>query len=238
MQMSERVIGILGGMGPEATADLFLEITRLTPARKDQDHIPVLIFSNSRIPDRTRAILGAGEDPLPALVETAKVLEAGGAGILAMPCNAAHHYVSMIQERIGIPILNMIEETCHTLKRENSDIRSVGLLAATGTIRSGVYDVVCARERMELLVPDDIEQERVHAAIFEVKAGSHSDSTRECFESAGASLVQKGAQAVILGCTEIPLAFNPGKVNYLSVNPTRILAQAAVDWALGKRAWC
>jgi aspartate racemase len=234
--MSERVIGILGGMGPEATADLFLEIIRLTPARKDQDHVPVLIFSNPRIPDRTRAILGAGEDPLPALVETAKALERGGAGIVTVPCNAAHHYVPMIQEKIGIPILNMIEETCRTLKKERSGIHSVGLLAATGTIRSGVYGTVCSRQGLELLVPGDIEQERIHAAIFEVKAGTHGEATRECFESAGAALVQKGAQAVILGCTEIPLAFDPREVQYLSVNPTRILAQAAVDWALGKRA--
>ena len=85
-------------------------------------------------------------------------------------------------------------------------------------------------------MPGDIEQERIHAAIFEVKAGTHGEATRECFESAGAALVQKGAQAVILGCTEIPLAFDPREVQYLSVNPTRILAQAAVDWALGKRA--
>ncbi len=234
--MSERVIGILGGMGPEATADLFLEIMRLTPARKDQDHVPVLMFSNPRIPDRTTAILGAGEDPLPALIETAQALEKGGAGIITVPCNAAHHYVPMIQERIGIPILNMVEETCRALKEEIPGIRSVGLLAATGTIRSGVYDAVCTRQRLELLVPDAVGQERIHAAIFEVKAGTHGDATRECFESAGAALVQQGAQAVILGCTEIPLAFNPRKVPYISVNPTRILAQAAVDWALGKRA--
>lgn len=222
-------------MGPEATADLFLEIIRLTPARNDQDHVPVLIFSNPHIPDRTRAILGAGEDPLPALIETAKALERGGAGIVTVPCNAAHHYVPMIQEKIGIPILNMIEETCRALKEELSGIRSVGLLAATGTIRSRVYSAACSRHELELLVPEDTEQERVHAAIFEVKAGTHGEATRKFFQSAGAALVSKGAQAIILGCTEIPLAFNSHEAQYLSVNPTRILAQAAVDWALGKR---
>ncbi len=232
--MPERIIGILGGMGPEATADLFLEIVRLTPARKDQDHIPVLIFSNSRIPDRTRAILGAGEDPLPALIETARVLESGGAGILAIPCNAAHHYLPMIQKEVGIPILSMIEEACRDLKAKLSSIHTVGLLAATGTVRSRVYHTVCDQHGLVLLTPQDEEQERVHTAIFEVKAGVHNTATRGTFESIGASLIQRGAEAVILGCTEIPLAFNPGEVNYLSVNPTHVLAQAAVDWALGR----
>ncbi len=233
--MRDRIIGILGGMGPEATADLLLEITHLTPATKDQDHIRVLIYSNPKIPDRTRAIVGEGEDPLPTLIETARVLESGGAGVLAIPCNAAHHYVPMIQCSIGIPVLHMIEETCSELKATRPPASSVGLLATTGTIRSSVYRSACARAGLRLLAPEQSEQDRLDAAVLDVKGGVNRFAAGETFESIGEQLIGRGAEAVILGCTEIPLVFRADKVRYRIVNPTRVLARAAVDWALRRR---
>jgi len=233
--MRDRVIGIIGGMGPQATADLFREIIRLTPARRDQDHIRVLIYSNSKIPDRTKAILGTGKDPLPALIDTARTLERAGAGILAIPCNAAHHFLPRLQARIKTPILNMIRETCVEICLRSPGITSVGLLAATGTVRSRVYHEEFARAGLEVLVPEGRDQERVHTAIWQVKAGSLGSSAQRTFESIGGKLSRRGAGAVILGCTEIPLAFAPDDVGYLTINSTRALAQAAVDWATGRR---
>jgi aspartate racemase len=233
--MEDRIIGILGGMGPEATADLYMEMIRLTPAEIDQDHLPVLIYSNPKVPDRTRAILAGGEDPLPTMLESAKVLEKGGAGIIAIPCNAAHYFLARLQEQLTIPVLNMLEETLLTFKAERSQGKRVGLLATTGTVESGMYRNVFAREGVDVLVPEDGDQARVHAGIQTVKAGIHDQETRGMFHSIGASLVREGAQAVILGCTEIPLSFEPREVDFLVLNPTRILAQAAVDWALGRR---
>jgi aspartate racemase len=233
--MPDRIIGILGGMGPEATADLFREITRATPAEVDQDHVRVLIYSNPKIPDRTRAILGNGEDPLPALVASAKVLEKAGAGIIAVPCNAAHFFLSQVQAEVRVPILNMILETFRTLRASLPGIRSIGLLAATGTIRSGVYSTVLAAEGVDTIAPDAEDQSRVHGAILQIKSGKHDHAISVTLHSVGARLIAAGAEAVILGCTEIPIAFNPNAVDYLSLNPTRVLAHAAVDWALGKR---
>jgi aspartate racemase len=233
--MADRIIGIIGGMGPQATADLFREITHLTPARRDQDHIRVLVYSNPKIPDRTNAILGKGRDPLPALVETATILERAGAGILAIPCNAAHHFVPRLQARIKTPILNMIREACVQVCLLSPEIKSVGLLAATGTVRSRVYHEEFARAGLEVLVPDDRSQERVHNAIWQVKAGLLGKRVQHTFESIGAKLSRRGAGAIILGCTEIPLAFAPDEVGYVTINSTRVLAQAAVDWALGRR---
>jgi aspartate racemase len=233
--MAERIIGILGGMGPKATADLFREIIRLTPARLDQDHIKVLIYSNPKIPDRTSAILGKGKNPLPALIETAKTLEKAGAGILAIPCNAAHHFLPRLQARINIPIVSMIRETCVEICLRTPEIKAVGLLAATGTVRSRVYHEEFARAGLKVLVPDVRSQERVHSAIWQVKAGTQGRATQRTFESIGAKLSRRGAGAVILGCTEIPLAFAPDNVDYLTINATRVLAQATVDWALGRR---
>jgi aspartate racemase len=233
--MRDRIIGILGGMGPEATADLFREITALTPAARDQDHVRVLIYSNPKIPDRTRAVVERGEDPLPQLIESAKLLEQAGAGILAIPCNAAHHFVPRLQTHIGIPILNMIEETCREFCSRLPGARSAGLLAATGTIRSGIYRSVFDAHGVCVIEPPPVDQNEVQSAILSVKAGVHSSDIREVFQGAGSRLAARGADAVILGCTEIPLAFDPAEVDYVTLNPTRILAGAALEWALGRR---
>lgn len=233
--MSERVIGILGGMGPEATADLFREIVRLTPAKKDQDHVPVLIYSNPKIPERTAAILGEGEDAFPLLTHSARVLKQAGAGILAIPCNTAHYYVPALEREVGIPVLNMIVETLRDLNARLPEARAVGLLASLGTVRSRIYDCVFQKNGVDVVVPETADQELVSAAIYKVKAGTQDEKTRQSLESVGAKLISLGVQAVILGCTEIPLAFNESSVGYPCLNPTRSLAQAAVDWALGRR---
>jgi aspartate racemase len=234
-KLPDRIIGILGGMGPEATLDLYRQIIRLTPAVKDQDHIKVLIYSDPKIPDRTKAIAENGESPLPYLIRSAMLLEQSGAGIIAMPCNTSHHFLPEIQDKVKIPILNMIEETCRTLLSRVPEIKIVGLLATIGTLRSRAYEKVLSGAGVKVLVPDRVEQEKIQAAVARVKAGMHDRSTGEAFESAGSKLMRFGAEAVILGCTEIPLVFDPGSADYPCLNSTLILAQAAVDWALGNK---
>src|SRR5688572_5363438 len=229
--MSDRIIGILGGMGPEATVDLFREIVRLTPAEKDQDHVPVLIYSNSKIPDRTTHMLEGGEDPMPALIESARILERAGAGVLAIPCNTAHYYLPELQKKVGIPILNMILETLQEFVRRLPGARSAGLLAHMGTVRSRIYHAAFKERNIDILIPEDADQIRVSAAIQDVKAGRHNASTQKVFESIATKLVSAGAEAAILGCTEIPLAFDESRVNFPCLNPTAILAQAALNWA-------
>jgi aspartate racemase len=234
--MPDRVVGILGGMGPEATVDFLREIIRLTPAKKDQDHIPVITYSDPRVPERTAAILRGGEDPTPYLVRAAVALEKAGAGILAMPCNTAHYYLPRLKNEVGIPILDMIEETYSSTREQIGRAEVVGLLATQGTIQSGVYHNVFARHGVKVLVPDASDQDRIQEGIFQVKAGSYDGARQGTFESIGSKLAAAGAAAVILGCTEIPLGFNANRVDYPVVNATRVLAQAAVDWALGRRA--
>jgi aspartate racemase len=235
--MADRVIGVLGGIGPEATADFYREILRLTPARADQDHIPVLIYSNPKIPDRTKAILDGGEDPLPYLIQSARILESGGAGIVTIPCNTAHYFLPALQSHIKIPILNMLDETLRGLLLRLPTARAVGVLATTGTIRSEIYSSTFSRAGVRIITPRETDQEKIHSAILSVKASTYDQRTRDIFQSIGGSLVKGGAEAVILGCTEIPLAFDQEAVSYPCLNPTRFLAQAAVDWALRKREW-
>lgn len=230
---ADRVIGILGGMGPEATVDLYRHIIDLTPASKDQDHIKVIIYSNPKIPDRTEAIVAQGESPLPYLIESAEFLEKWGAGIIAMPCNTAHYYLPEIQQRAAVPILDMIEETCADLCTRLPEIHTVGLLAIDGTLRSGVYHRVMAEAGVKILVSGNAEQQKIQSAIARVKAGVTKLPTQEIFETAARRLIEAGAEAIILGCTEVPLAFDPDKIDRPCLNPTRILAKAAVNWALG-----
>jgi len=234
--MTDRIIGILGGMGPEATADFYQEIIRLTPAKTDQEHIPVIIYADPRVPERTRAILQGGEDPVPHLIKAAVALERAGAGILAIPCNTAHYFLPRIGPKVSIPILNMIEETYASIRARTGDIRRAGLLATRGTIGSGVYGEAFARHGVEVVVPEASDQERLQQAIFQVKAGTYDRTGQDLFERIGSSLIAAGARVVILGCTEIPLGFDVSRADYPVVNATRVLAQAAVDWALGKRA--
>jgi aspartate racemase len=231
-KLARRIIGVIGGMGPDATADFFREIIRLTPARADQEHIPVLIYSNTEIPDRTNAILDGGEDPTPSLVYTAEVLERAGAGLLTVPCNAAHLYLPRVREQVSVPILDMILETCRSFKRLVRQGTAVGLLATTGTVRCGIYEHIFGQAGVRVLLPGDDDQSLVQSCVGRVKAGDTGSAPREVFESVGARLMAAGAQMVVLGCTEVPLAFREEKVGYPTLNPTRILARAAVDWAL------
>jgi aspartate racemase len=233
--MPDRLIGILGGMGPEATLDLYRHILDLTPASKDQDHIRTLIYSNPQIPDRTLAIAGKGESPLASLVESARLLERAGAGMIAMPCNAAHYYLPEMQKKVGVPILDMVAETCSQLRRRWPSAKSVGLIASLGAVRSGVYQKSLAEAEIRILMPGDDEQQEIENGIAQVKAGIRTGATQEIFQAIGNRFYESGAGAVILGCTEVPLAFDPDSVSYPTLNSTRILAEASVDWALGKR---
>ncbi|AGT34197.1 hypothetical protein OCC_13515 [Thermococcus litoralis DSM 5473] len=154
----EKVIGILGGMGPLATVDLFKRIVLKTPAKKDQDHPRIIIYNNPKIPDRTAYILGKGENPLPELIDSAKKLEKWGADFIIMPCNTAHYFADEIQKAIKIPLINMIEETASYV--EALGVKRVGILATTGTIVSGIYQKALKKRGIEALIPSEKDQEK------------------------------------------------------------------------------
>jgi len=229
----KKIIGILGGMGPEATADLFMKIIRSTPAQKDQDHIRVVIDSNPLIPDRTAFSSGKGEDPRPLLVATAKNLERMGASFIAIPCNTAHYFHKDIQDQVGIPVLHIMEEVAQYLsaKRESGRVNRAGLLASTGTVKTHLYETALARKGIETLVPDPGDQERVMVAIYLVKAGK-LDEARGIVLEEGRHLIEKGADVIIAGCTEIPLVLKDGDLSVRVLDATMVLAEACVKLAL------
>lgn len=226
----KKTIGIIGGMGPLATADLFKKIITITPAKSDNEHIRVVIDNNTNIPDRTAAILGKGKDPVSEMVRSAVSLENIGADLLIMPCNTAHYFYERITPFVKIPFINMLEETAKEIKAKG--IGKVGLLATSGTINSGVYSKMFEKYGIQELHPVGCDQEEVMRIIYDgVKAGNY-DLDISGFLKVVDSLIAQGAEYLVLGCTELPLAFEMYNIKADTIDPTMILAQAAVKMAL------
>jgi len=226
--VAEKVIGVLGGLGPWATLDLFEKILRLTPARRDQDHLRVIIDSNAKIPDRGPAILGEGEDPTPALVATARNLERAGAEVLVIPCNTAHAFYDAVAASVRIPVLHIMEEVAAALRAGRPEVRRAGVLATRATVAARLYHRACAAVGVEVLTPDDPGQEAVTRAIYAVKAGAAGAAERAAVAAVARGLVERGAGAVILGCTELPLVLRPDDAAVTLIDSTLVLAQAAI----------
>lgn len=229
--MNKKTIGIIGGMGPLATADLFRKIVIHTRAACDQDHLHVIIDNNTAIPDRTAALLQGGEDPLPQMQKSARMLEFDGADCLIMPCNTAHCFHAQVQSSVHIPLLNMLELTCQEMQRRG--IRKAGLLATNGTVQTGVYAAVAEKFGLTLLTPDEAGQQAVMDMIYRgVKAGAAVYDTA-AVEAAVCRLQQQGAETMILGCTELPLAVELYHLNFPAIDPTLELAKGAIRFAGG-----
>jgi aspartate racemase len=232
--MKEGIIGILGGMGPEATADLFHKIIKNTEAARDQDHLRVLIDSNPKVPDRTPAMIGTGESPLPMMIETAKNLERAGAGFIVIPCVSAHYFIEGLREAIAIPVISIIEEVANEMERRLPGIKRTGLIATTGTVRAGLFQDRLRQIGVEVLVPSSDDQEDlVMSAIYGIKAGFTSPENRGKILKASKALIEKGAQAIIGGCTEIPLVIQGGDTGIPFFDCLDILARAAIRRAKG-----
>ncbi|MBA7530790.1 Aspartate racemase [subsurface metagenome] len=225
----EKLVGILGGMGPETTADFFLKVIKATPAKKDQDHLRIIIDNNPKIPPRTLAILGKGKSPLKQLQETLHNLEKAGAEIIVMPCNTAHHYYSELQESTNIPIINMISETAAYIYQNFPDMKKIGLLATTGTIKAGIYHKAIAK--LEVITPDEDAQETVMNAVYGeqgVKAGHTQGKPRNDILEVAEVLINKGAEAIVIGCTEISLVLSQEDLPIPLIDSLQILAAAVV----------
>ncbi len=232
-----RIIGVLGGMGPAATVDFYQKIIRATPAKADQDHLKVLIFSNPQVPDRTAAIRGQGTDPLPILVASAEVLIHGGADLLTIPCVTAHYYFDALQRAVSVPILHIIGETVTAVLSEYPVLRRFGLLATTGTLQSRLFESYFEPRGMVIVPPDPaIQASAVMEAIYAVKRGGSLENARRLIREAADHLRSRGAEAILAGCTEVPLILQDDDVRGPFVDPTWILAQAAVHRALAVEA--
>ncbi|MGP3920580.1 aspartate/glutamate racemase family protein [Nonomuraea sp. 10N515B] len=231
------IIGILGGMGPAATADFYAKLVSMTPGSSDQDHLRTVIWSDPTIPDRTEALLGDGPDPTPWLLDGSRVLREAGATLIAIPCNTAHAFVPRIADHVGLPIVHMIGEVARHLTTLSPRIHTAGLLATTGTVRAGLYQEWLDRFGIRLLLPDATSQDHeIMTAIHAVKAGARDVTATEPLARAARRLAAQGAQAIIAGCTEIPLGLPAETVDVPLIDSALVLAQALVRRARTEQA--
>lgn len=232
--MRERkIIGIIGGMGPLASCDLYKKIILNTKATCDKEHVRVLIDSNTQIHDRTNAILYGGESPLPMLVESARKLQDMGAGIIIIACNTSHYYIDEIRKSVKVKVISIVEATLETVRSRG--IGKIVLLATEGTVKSRIYQKVFEKSHIEILVPDSKEQEIVTDIIYKgVKAGNNNNYNAQLFQQ----LIQKkellGAQAIVLGCTELPIAITRYHLRGNFIDPSLELARSSIRAAGGE----
>jgi aspartate racemase len=238
-KMSEKIIGILGGMGPAATIDLFTKIVEGTKVKRDQDHLRILIDNNPKVPDRTLAIKGKAPTPLPELVRSAKLLEKAGADFIVIPCVTAHYYYDSLQKKIKIPILHLVEETVKHIMKKSKGMGKIGLIATEGTIHTGLFQKAFSHNAIDLILPTPVAQRKwVMEAIYGkkgIKAVGPSGHSRRLIRKASEALIKQGAQAIIAGCTEVPLVLKGGDLSIPVIDPIAVVASTAVGKARGKK---
>ncbi len=227
MSTHEHIIGILGGMGPAATADFYTKLVSKTPGSTDQDHPKVVIWADPTVPDRTLALTRNGPDPTPWLLRGAQVLREAGATLLAIPCNTAHAFLPPIASQLGVPVVHMIDQVARHIRDLSPKVTDVGLLATTGTVRAELYQRWLSEHGINVHVPHpEVQSQLVMPAIRAVKAGDHGPVVTDSLARAARHLVDRGAQVVVAGCTEIPLGLPPDAAACHLIDPATVLADA------------
>lgn len=221
-------LGVLGGMGPQATNTFYQFIIDRTDARTDQEHVNALILSDSQMPDRTGAILGdegAREAVFQRLLADARLLEGAGCTVLAVPCNTSHFFLDRVQEHIGIPILHMIRETARLLAGQGKT--RPGILATDGTIRTGLYQGEFAALGIQAVVPSPQAQKLVMSLIYDdVKAGRAGDPQK--FSAIHRDLEGQGCDCAVLACTELSVFAAQHHLPPFYTDAMAVLAERAV----------
>jgi len=221
-----KTLGVIGGLGPMATAYFMQLVIEMTDAVTDQEHIPMIIYNCPQIPDRTGYLLGKSkENPGPQIIACGRKIAEAGAELIAIPCITAHALYPEIEKEMNIPVLHIIRETAAYLKKEG--IQRVGLEATDGTVQTGVFQRELERQGIEVVLPSKEKQEMVMHIIYNnVKAGRRVDMER--FQQVEEELHEKGAEIIILGCTELSMISRDEKIGHGYLDAMEVLARAAV----------
>jgi len=227
----KKTIGILGGMGPEATEYMFDLIIKNTKVSEDQDHIPVIIYSNPKVPHRTNAIFNQGPSPTPALTEGVRLLNQAGADFIIVTCVTAHYFLPEVAEAVGFSYLSLLDESLKWAREHIPALKKAGLVSSTGTLESGLFHNVYKAAGIEVIGPEEEEQESVMEAIYGpqgIKAGFTVGKSKEMIVNAARILIGRGAEAIIAGCTEVPLVLKPEDIAVPLIEPMEIVAKASI----------
>ena len=221
-------LGVLGGMGPQATNTFYQFIIDRTAAHNDQEHVNALILSDSEMPDRTAAILGSDGDKQAVyrrLLSDARLLERAGCTVIAVPCNTSHYFLDRVQEEVGIPILHMIRETAQALAAQGKT--RPGILATDGTIQTGLYQKEFAALGIEAVVPSPEAQKLVMSLIYDdIKAGRDGDP--EKFAAIHRDLKAQGCDCGVLACTELSVFSCQTRLPSFYTDAMAVLADRAI----------
>jgi aspartate racemase len=223
--MNEKKIGIIGGMGPEATARFYLKLIEKTSVKVDQDHFRVIIDSNPKIPDRTAAILGFGESPVSSIIETGKTLEEAGVEIACIPCITSHYFFDEVQAGLNFKIIHAIKALNRYIKSEFPHVSKIGILSTTGTVKTELYNKDL--QGFEIIYPDEPTQsENVMEAIYGekgIKRGNHGMIPLGLLRIAANKLIAAGAEIIIAGCTEIPIVLKQEHIDVALIDPMDVV---------------
>lgn len=233
MKPGELTVGVMGGMGPEATVDFMSRVIALCSGEEDQDHIRMIVDNNPKVPNRQAAIFEGGVDPGPALAGMAMGLEAAGADFLVMACNSAHAFLEPVRRASRLPFVSIIDVTLNEIPQRLPQARRAGLLATDGLIAAGIYQDALEAAGLDPVLPADEDQKRLMALIRRIKAGDKSREVAEEMGTLAELLASAGADAVIAGCTEIPLVLNASVITVPVISSTDVLARKTV--ALARR---
>jgi len=228
-----RVVGVIGGMGPEATVDFMSRVIALTPAACDADHVRMIVDNNPKIPDRQAAIRGDDTEVRSVLTATALQLQASGAEFLVMPCNTAHAFIGDAIEAVSIPFVHIVEETAREIGASHPQVMRVGILATIACRVSGVYQSALQATGKSVIFPSDDDEQECMRLIARIKAGDAGDEVRKRMTVLAERLIDAGAEVVVAGCTEIPLVLTDDVIQVPLISSTEVLAKRTVALATG-----
>ncbi len=229
----QKTAGVMGGMGPDATVDFMARVIALTDSGNDQDHIHMIVDQDPTIPNRQRAIREGLTDVTDALGAMAKRLEDAGADFLVMVCNTAHVFLDGVHANTSIPFISIIDESVSEIDRICPEARQVGVMATDGCLNTEIYQDAIAASGRTPLVPEGAALEQLMSLITAIKAGNQGDDIRQSMQASAHSLVDRGAEVIIAGCTEIPIVFEGEDCSVPVIGSTNVLAERTLDLAQG-----
>jgi aspartate racemase len=234
MNNNVRMLGVLGGMGPLASAQFMVRLTQLTPATRDQDHIPAVLWSDPRVPDRTVDQPSGDTDPLPWFLRGIEGLQRAGCGAIAIPCNTAHRWYDAMRTASRVPILHIVDAAAAELRRSGAETGRIGVMATQAALGMRLYQDRLGALGWDCIVPSQDEMDRlVTPAIRLVKLNRMVEAYAP-LAAVARNLAERGAGSIVLGCTEIPLGIQAGPPPELPIVDTiDALALAAIAWAKG-----
>lgn len=232
-ESTQKTVGVMGGMGPDATVDFMAKVIALTDSGRDQDHVHMIVDQDPSVPNRQEAIRNGSTEVTHALGAMAKRLEDAGADFLVMVCNTAHVFLDEVHATTGIPFISIVDESVREIDRVCPDARKVGVMATDGCLRTNIYQDAVVASGRQALEPESEELVELMRLITEIKAGNQGEDIASGMQALANALVDKGADVIISGCTEIPLVFDGENCKVPVIASTDVLAERTLEFAKG-----